>query len=59
MNFEIFSTKTRFVNWMNERNGARDVDYKNIEKKEIDGVNQVTLEVRNTLIDELKHQKYE
>ena len=44
---------------MNERNGARDVDYKNIEKKEIDGVNQVTLEVRNTLIDELKHQKYE
>lgn len=44
---------------MVERNGTRDVDYKNIEKKEIDGVNQVTLDIKNTLVDELKHQKYE
>ena len=59
LNFEIFPTKTKFVNWMKDHGATRDEDYKNIEKIQKEGQTVVTMEIRNKLIDKIKNEKYD
>ena len=54
LNFHIFNTKTKFVNWMGEREGKRDVDYKNIEKTEVGKETIITMDVRNSLVEKIR-----
>ena len=51
INFQVFESKTRFVNWMMENGGVRDVDYKNFDKTQEGDKTIISVEVRNTLIE--------
>ena len=44
---------------MAERNGKRDIDYKNIDKQQAGGETRVTMEVRNELVEKIRGEKYE
>lgn len=50
LNFEIFATKTRFVEWMKLQKAERDVDYKNIDKKQEGDKTIITMDVRTALV---------
>lgn len=39
---------------MGERDGKREVDYKNIEKKEVGGKTIITMDVRNSLVEKVR-----